>query len=364
MTMTDTEATPVVFDYAAHLADGQHLADAADDARQALHREEAAAEDAEIAVEELNLLTDSNTKITKTRLDHERAVAKVAAAKSALSAAERKLKGWNDGSVAELLRPLLADLTGNHSAIGIYAAPVEPDWNTLPVPCIVAVQETPTTVGGIVRQGVIDPSADTGQGQYAARITLTYLRDGFLHRDALGDGADVLRKATARQIGIYGSDRPGAELARQLDVDHGHVGELATSKITAHVRAYPEIPVIVNPDASTLGKVLTGYVERGIHTVSRNIGRTLIASTVEASIIGSRTAKDGIVTTTVEAVGAVADGFGQVVADSTRFSEFAGPIFHKWRGFVDSTLGRCTDVTFNPGTEGYRVTMAFVSRKA
>ena len=366
---TENEPLAVVFDYASHDAEGKALAENVKAKQTALDLAAEEVEAAREAEEDLDILNDSNSKITKIRLDHERAEAKLSAAKTALSVAERKLGRWNDGEVAELLRPFMADLT-NHPVIGIYTSPVEPDWATLPVPCLVAIQKSPTTMGGRVVRGVIAPDGGPGWGRCGAEIELAYLYDPGLHRDILGDTSDLLRKTREHGVSAYASERARrlGDLVRELRVTHGNSvrdGEARVSRVKLPIaEIWPEIPIIRNVSIDRLDKSLTNQVADGVRSIGRALGRTLIGSDVDTSIISSRTGKDGIVTTVVEARGAVADAYGVTVSNGESWSQYAGSTYRRQKGHVDSNLGRCAEVSFSPDGYGYRVLLTYVSRTA
>lgn len=370
MTIIENETTAVVFDHASHDAEGKALAENVKAKQTALDLAIEEVESAKEAEEELDILTDSSGKITEVRLDHERSIARVAAAKAALSVAERKLGRWNDGEVAELLRPFMAELTNNHPAIGIYTSPIEPDWATLPVPCLMAIQKSPTRMGGRVVQGVIDPDAGPGWGRCGAEIELAYLHDSGLHWDILGDTSDLLRKARGHGVSVYATERARqlGDLVRELRVTHGNSvrdGGARVSRVKLPIaEIWPEVPIIRNVSIDRLDKSLTNQVADGVREIGRALGRTLVGSDVDTSIISSRTGKDGIVTTVVEALGAVADAYGVTVSSGEPWSQYAGSTYQRQKGFVDSNLGRCTEVSFSLDGAGYRALLTYISRTA
>lgn len=250
MTITETTTeSPVVFDFDGHAERGTLLRAELVAAREELVSAEADREVAEEAIELLDVLSDTDSKITKARLAAERAEARVNRAAAAQRSAQRKVDGHNvDVRLAEAVRPMMSKLTGDHPSVAIHALPAEPDWSALSVPALVAIQQT-EAVADEWNPGRLSTAAADQRNA----VRLSYLHDQYLHRDLLSDRESVITAAARSGVDLRSTDRPEAAVQgvalnnlrpRTRELGSG----LAVTELALHVAAYPEVPALAVED--------------------------------------------------------------------------------------------------------------------
>lgn len=345
-----TEATEVplsIFDYAAHAATGQALADAAAEAALRLAEAEQELEDAEVAEADASGLDASVDDVLRAKARLDLAQERLPIRKRIADAARLKADQHNASTdLAESLRPMAEALTGGHPGFGIHATPGEPIWENVPAPAVVIIQNAH---GRQSKGGALSTSGKHSE----PGVTFAYLRDPGFHADLL-TGESILAAAEGRVT--LGDGRiplhPHQVKVRRKQLASG----LTVTSAEVHVAGvWADVPVITSPDTSRVTAVAKRHVQQVVPRLASTFGVTPAVSADDEADVRTSVGKDGSRTTVAE--------FGILAQDPNGGYALAAETRHAIVGMVGvvvPSVGRVSEADYGNG----RARLAIVSKAA
>lgn len=356
ITTENTEAsgqdlTAALFDADAHAALGAELNAKLDAATKELAEAEAELEHAEEAAELIDLLSDTDQKVTKTRLAAERAAARVGKARAVLAGVERQLASHNtDSTLAAALAPMVGELTGRHAAYSFHPLPADPDWSAVEALSVVAVQRKRAAVD--TESGILSAGAANDRD---AAVFLSFVCDQAIHRSDLLDSDAVLAASTAVGVGLRMSGEPHrgprlVTLGYQIPTESRELPSgLTVSTVVLWPDVLPELPPLARIDTEHFSTILAGQLRGHLHQwVDRGADVAVTNLVVREAVKGST--RSATLTVNVSARG----------RDGALDEQLVGQL-HRWEGRAFSGIGRCSSVHVRTGSAQLAVSFVFTS---